>query len=97
MTNWRCESCDKLIKPNPDAIKAGDKVTFTVSKTSGRSTRLRAVEAKVMEDLGNGNLLVKGKGRMGEKVVRKEAVAPADAPTSLSYAFIGTCECGGAA
>lgn len=97
MSKYHCDKCDKLIKPDPTAIKVGDKVSVTTSRTTGSNTRLRAVDVRVIEDIGGGEILVKGPGRFGHKVVKRDAVSPADAPTSLSYAFIGVCECGGAA
>lgn len=94
MSNWRCKQCDKLIKADSAAIQVGDKVTFTSSKTMGRSIRLQSHEATVVE-ANETKLLVKGKGRLGTKLISKESAVPADAPTALSYAVMGTCECRG--
>lgn len=94
MSNWRCKQCDKLIKPNSAAIQVGDKITFTSSKSMGKSIRMQSHEATVVK-ASETKLLVKGKGRMGTKLISKESAVPADSPTALSYAFMGACECGG--
>lgn len=96
MSDWNCIQCGKLIKPDPRAIKIGDTVTFIVEKVNARTTSYNSHAGTVVDILPAEDLfLVKGKGRMGVREVRRDSALPENAPTALTYAVRGTCSCGG--
>lgn len=91
MTNpYRCTKCELFIKPDLSAITVGDKVSFCRQTQRGRNIRMATIKGVVIEDLGE-DLQVKT--RSGNCLIPRTYVTPADAPSPLTYAFIGTCAC----
>jgi hypothetical protein len=95
MSDYKCEACGKFKKPNTDNISPGDKVTFTVTTNTFRSVRMKSVTGKVVSFTDRGSLLVKS-GKYTH-LLNKSEVLPVDAPSSITYALFGTCECKGGA
>ncbi|WP_323636258.1 hypothetical protein [Pectobacterium polaris] len=98
MSKYRCTKCDKMLPVDKSSIKAGDKVNVLIErvKQSKRSTNIRYSTKKVTVIEVN-NDLVKVQFGDGVKELLLDDVSPADAPNTLTYAFIGVCECGGEA
>ncbi|WP_113632192.1 hypothetical protein DUT67_14680 [Pectobacterium peruviense] len=96
MNKYRCTKCDKMLPVDKSSIKAGDKVNILIErvKQSQRSTNIRYSTKKVTVIEVN-NDLVKIQFGDGVKELSLDDVSPADAPNTLTYAFIGVCECGG--
>jgi hypothetical protein len=90
MSKYQCSVCGKYKKPNKDNFIVGDKVTFAVVKELSHYTRILTKTGKVewVKDLYVGV-------RAGNKVfIRKfSEVNPSDAPSILTYALFGLCEC----
>ncbi|MFJ5507706.1 hypothetical protein [Pectobacterium jejuense] len=98
MRKYRCTKCDKMLPVDKSSIKAGDKVNILIErvKQSQRSTNIRYSTKKVTV-IEVSNDLVKVQFGDGVKELLLDDVSPADAPNTLTYAFIGVCECGGEA
>ncbi|MEQ9904992.1 hypothetical protein [Pectobacterium aroidearum] len=98
MRKYRCTKCYKMLPVDKSSIKAGDKVNILIErvKQSKRSTNIRYSTKKVTVIEVN-NDLVKVQFGDGVKELLLDDVSPADAPNTLTYAFIGVCECGGEA
>lgn len=96
MSKYRCPKCDKMIPVDKSSIKAGDKVNILLErvKRTPRSTSIRYSTKKVTVVEVNNDLV---KVRFGSNIeeLALDDVTPADAPNTLTYAFIGMCECGG--
>lgn len=101
MNPYKCEACGKFRKPEKTEFAVGDTVKFAVSSASVRGNiRLTQRDGKVLErDVAKGHarLLVKIQRIKAPEWVRESNCLPADAPGPLTYALLGTCECGGAA
>ncbi|MCW2478869.1 hypothetical protein [Candidatus Symbiopectobacterium sp. NZEC135] len=96
MSKYRCPKCNKMIPVDKSSIKAGDKVNILIerAKRTSRSTSIRYSSKKVTVVEVNNDLV---KVRFGSNIeeLTLDDVTPADAPNTLTYAFIGMCECGG--
>ena len=93
--NYRCEICSKFIRPDEFDISVGDKVNFQLSvtkcsakrtsvKVSSRTGKVLSINAETAEVVARGNTFR----------IPLEQLTPIDAPSPLTYAFCGTCECG---
>lgn len=91
MRNYNCPTCKKIIPADRSLIKAGDRVSFCKVTGNSRSTRFSSKEGVVTERTGD---IVSVKYRKESLVFNIKDVSPADAPSPLTYAFSGTCECG---
>lgn len=96
MNKYRCSKCDKMLPIDKSSIKAGDKVNILIERTkrTPSSTSIRYSSNKVSVVEVNNDLV---KARFGSNIeeLTLDDVTPADAPNTLTYAFIGMCECGG--
>ncbi len=92
---YRCEVCNKFIRPDEFDIYVGDKVNFQISvtkisakrtsvKVSSRTGKILSINAEMAEVAARGNTLN----------IPLDQLTPIDAPSPLTYAFCGTCECG---
>lgn len=96
ITNYRCPVCEKMIPVDKSQIKAGDKVSVTIqTETETRnSIKIRYSQKKAtVLAADKDEVSIEYRGKLF--VVPKANVTPADVPSALTYAFIGTCECGG--
>lgn len=91
MNKYRCEKCQKMIKAEVTRISLGDKLAFTIQTSKGRTIRMRSVIGKVSKLYHNGDITLEYR-KVGYRVSNNEVAYP-DAPSPLTYAFIGTCEC----
>lgn len=91
---YRCEVCNKFIRPDVFDISVGDKVNFQLSvtkcsangmsvKVSSRTGKVLSINTGLAEVFAMGNTLR----------IPLEQLTPIDAPNPLTYAFCGTCEC----
>lgn len=90
MTVYRCTTCEKFKRPDRSAIKEGDKVNFVKSTQRGRSVRMSTRTGRVLQVLDE-TVTVAYRGTCYR--LNKEGVTPEDAPSQLTYALAGTCEC----
>ena len=91
MSKYRCEKCQKMVKAEVTSISLGDKLAFTIQTNRGRTIRLRSVIGAVSKLHHNGDITLEYRNS-GYRVSDDEVTYP-DAPSPLTYAFIGTCEC----
>ncbi len=87
-----CKTCDKLLPASPAVLKVGDKVSFTkvVSMRNGhhiRATNVTGIVAAVEDSI----VRVRYRGEL--RGLAYKDCTPVDAPSALTYAFIGLCEC----
>ncbi len=91
---YRCEVCNKFIRPDEFDISVGDKVNFQLSvtkcsakgmsvKVSSRTGTVLSLNSGLAEVFARGNTLR----------IPLDQLTPIDAPSPLTYAFCGTCEC----
>lgn len=87
----RCPVCEKFLPVDRSKIAIGDQVSFMASTAQGLSFKFSGkkgvVEAIQPEDV----ILIKYRGEIYSRA--REDVSPADAPTPLTMAFIGVCQC----
>lgn len=98
MSKYRCPKCDKMIPVDKSSIKAGDKVNILIerAKCTSRSTSISySYSSKKITVVEVNNDLVKVRFGSNIEELALDDVTPADAPNTLTYAFIGRCECGG--
>lgn len=90
MKNYNCPTCGKIIPVDRLAIKAGDEVTFCKVTNNARSTRFSSKEGVVSDRTGDVVIVTHKKQSIPMHI---SDVTPSDAPSPLTYAFCGTCEC----
>lgn len=91
MSDFKCNKCEKYIKPDPSSFKVGDGVSFAVTSTNGRSVRMKSVEGKVVH-AEQSTLVVEH--RKKQTLVKRTAVTLKGAPGPLTYSLFGVCTCG---
>lgn len=75
-------------KATTPALKVGDKVTYTVTRETGRSVRISVKEATIHALLGESFAIIKR--RNGHKEVQPLSIlTPADQPNALTRALLG--------
>lgn len=75
-------------KASTPTIAVGDKVTFTVTKATGRSVRISVKEAPLIALIGESSAIIKR--RNGHKeCVPLSILTPADQPNALTRALLG--------
>ncbi|MDC4973707.1 hypothetical protein OHW13_17600 [Acinetobacter baumannii] len=89
MKNYKCPTCNKVIPVDHSEIKAGDKVSFCRVTQSSKSARFSSREGIV--DCREGDVVLV-KYRKEIIPLNIKDVSPVDAPSPLTYAFVGTCE-----
>ena len=92
--NYQCEKCGKYIKPDPASFKVGDPVRFTRQQQSARTIRMTATDGVITE--ANDQVVIIKTKRSGNFTVSRFAITAQGAPSPLTYALCGVCECGGA-
>lgn len=90
MSDYDCNTCGKKRRPDPSQIQEGDKVSFVTSTQRGRSIRISTKEGKVLQVLDE-TLSIESRKKLYR--VNKAAVTPQGAPSPLTYALCGTCDC----
>lgn len=93
MNEFRCKKCEKLILPDPKTFAVGDKVKFMRIKHGARSSSFNSVSGKIVALDGDDSVVVRARG-IDNKVLRT-GITHENQPSPVSYAFIGTCTCGG--
>lgn len=87
---YRCESCKKYIPADRSTIKVGDNVSFTTTYQTTNSARYSSKTGKVIA-ISNEICEIVIKKKIYLKNIK--AVTPNGAPSALTYALFGTCEC----
>ncbi|WPP56301.1 hypothetical protein SOI69_03255 [Acinetobacter pittii] len=92
MKDYNCPACKKMIPVDRADIKAGDEVSFCKVTQTSKSARFSSKEG-IVECREGDVVLVKHRKEIIPLNIND--VTPADAPSPLTYAFVGTCECEG--
>ncbi|HAV4522300.1 hypothetical protein [Acinetobacter baumannii] len=90
MKKYKCPSCKKMIPVDSSEIKAGDEVSFCKVMQTSKSARFSSREG-IVECREGDVVLVKYRKEIIPLNIKD--VSPVDAPSPLTYAFVGTCEC----
>lgn len=90
MNNYRCKKCDKFIPVDQSKINPGDKVNFTKVVKKGQRIRMTSVTGIVADASGDACDV---RYRGGILRLKRNELTPVDAPSQLTYAFCGTCDC----
>lgn len=90
MKDYNCPTCKKMIPVDRSEIKAGDSVSFCKTIQTSKSARFSTKEGIV--DCREGDVVLV-KYRQEIIPLNVKDVSPVDAPSPLTYAFVGTCEC----
>lgn len=76
-------------KASTPALKVGDEVTFTVTRSTGRSVSISVKHATIFALIGENSAIIKR--RNGHKeCVPVSILTPADQPNALTRALLGT-------
>lgn len=76
-------------KASTPALKVGDEVTFTVTRSTGRSVSISVKHATIFALIGESSAIIKR--RNGHKeCVPVSILTPADQPNALTRALLGT-------
>ncbi|MTD32442.1 hypothetical protein [Paludibacterium denitrificans] len=92
MSDYRCPKCEKFKKPDLSQIGIGSMVSFTVATKPSSKTMRFSSKTGVVTAVNGDALTIKVK-RGGTYVEQRQDVTPEGAPSALTYAFCGTCEC----
>ena len=90
MSNYSCPTCDKKIPVDRSQIKTGDKVNFCKTTSNSSSAYFSSKEGVVSDRTGDVVIVLSKKQSIPMHI---DDVTPADAPSPLTYAFVGICEC----
>ncbi|EEY78940.1 hypothetical protein HMPREF0012_01809 [Acinetobacter calcoaceticus RUH2202] len=90
MKNYNCSTCKKMIPVDRSEIKAGDEVSFCKVTQTSKSARFSSREG-IVECREGDVVLVKYRKELIPLNIKD--VSPSDAPSPLTYAFVGTCGC----
>ncbi|WBG63384.1 hypothetical protein ELR50_11095 [Pseudomonas citronellolis] len=74
-------------KATTPALKVGDKVTYTVTRATGRSVRISVKEATIVALLGESAIIKRRNGH--KECVPLSILTPADQPNALTRALLG--------
>ncbi|MFY1367035.1 hypothetical protein ACORPH_15995, partial [Acinetobacter baumannii] len=86
MKDYNCPTCKKMIPVDRSKIKAGDEVSFCRVTQSSKSARFSSREGVV--DCREGDVVLV-KYRKEIIPLNIKDVSPVDAPSPLTYAFVG--------
>lgn len=95
MSTFTCDACGKYKKPAISDFVVGAKVTFSQTKFSGNTVRMKAINGVIQEDFGS-EVTVKYAGGNTVKT-NKENLTMRDGPSPITLAMFGLCECAGGA
>ena len=87
----RCPKCEMFLPIDRSKIAVGDQVSFMASSSRGRSVKFSGKKGVVEAIQPDDVILIKYRGEIYTRA--REDVSPADAPTPLTMAFIGVCQC----
>ncbi|EKB36563.1 hypothetical protein ACT4U1_16170 [Acinetobacter baumannii] len=90
MKDYNCPTCKKMIPVDRSEIKAGDTVSFCKKIQTSKSARFSTKE-EIVDCREEDVVLVKYRKELIPLNIKD--VSPVDAPSPLTYAFVGTCEC----
>ncbi|MCE8002560.1 MULTISPECIES: hypothetical protein [Billgrantia] len=90
MSDYDCNTCGKKRRPDLSQIREGDKVSFVTATQRGRSIRISTKEGKVLQVLDE-TLSIESRKKLYR--VNKGDATPQGAPSPLTYALCGTCDC----
>lgn len=95
MSEFRCSKCEKFKLPNPASFAVGDKVKFMRVTQGARNTNFNSVSGKIIKLDGDDAVLVRSRGK--DTRILRTGLTHENQPSPVTYAFIGTCTCGGEA
>lgn len=92
-SKFRCSKCSKFKLPDPTSFSVGDRVKFMRIKHGARSSSFSSVSGRIVALDGDDAVLVRVRGK--DTRVLRTGITHENQPSPVSYAFIGTCTCGG--
>lgn len=89
MSDYHCDKCNKLKPVDVSKINIGDKVRFTKVAAGARKTRMTSITGTLFLKLDNGQFSVNYR----KTLYRVNDIQSIGAPSGISYALIGMCDC----
>lgn len=86
---WKCNVCKYPKLPNPNDLKVGDTVNYTVQIKAKNTVRMSSKSA-VIKSIHGDEVILYSKGKFISSDI--QSLTPEDAPSPLTYIF-GACKC----